>query len=99
VTFELAWPGPGQSWVGWGSVATGVGTAGGAGRDGCVGGGLDDRFGDGLDEGFAVTTTAGCLAEPTAATAGAWATAASTTPSTAPAIRLIRAASVARQSF
>jgi hypothetical protein len=98
VTFELTWPGPGQFWFGWGSVATGVGTAGGAGRDGCFGR-LDDRFGDGLDEGFVVAATTGCRADRAAATAGTWAAAASTTPSTATAIRLIRAASEARQSF
>jgi hypothetical protein len=92
VTLELTWPGPEQFWLGWGSVATGVGTAGGAGRVGCLGGGLDDRFGGG----FVVTATTGCRADRAAATAGAWAAAASATPSTATAIRLIRAASVAR---
>jgi hypothetical protein len=52
-----------------------------------------------LVEGFVVATTAGCRTDPAAATAGAWTAAASATPSTATAIRLIRAASEARQGF
>src|SRR5580700_1701244 len=48
VTFLLAWPGPGHYWVGWGSVATGVGTDGLGGLAGLVGVVDFEGLGDGL---------------------------------------------------
>jgi hypothetical protein len=91
VTRGLPWPG--HCWVGRGSDGTGVGSDGGAGRDGFAGG-RGERRGDGLADGLAAAAPGDCAADRAAATAGAGIAAMSATPSITTAIRLIGAASV-----
>jgi hypothetical protein len=95
LTRGLPWPG--HCWVGRGSDGTGVGSDGGAGRDGCAGGRgerLGDGLADGLGDGLAAAAPGDCAADRAAATAGAGIAAMSATPSITTAIRLIGAASV-----
>jgi hypothetical protein len=84
--------------LGWGSVATGVGTDGLGGLAGLVGlVGVVDF--EGLGDGLAAAGARGdrAAADPaTAAVAGTWVAATTPTPSTAITIRLIRAAWVDR---